>query len=73
MIGEKSVTVTSGIVSTITHANLTCGIRWMLVYGGLVGAGESPYKANCYSSALQSIELEPGNNYITVLLTTPLD
>jgi hypothetical protein len=66
-------TPTSGVVNTMIIDELTPGIRWLFVYGGLVGSGGTPPRANCYSSGLQSIELTRGDNFITVYLTAPLE
>ena len=63
----------SGAVNTVIIDELTPGIRWLFVYGGLVGSDTTPPRANCYSSGLQSIELTRGDNFITVHLTVPLE
>lgn len=57
-------------MGNVTFTGLTPGVRKLFVYGAtLVGSN----RTNGYSSGLQTIELKPGANYITVYLNQPLE
>ncbi len=71
-IGELEKTVTGGTVTFDTTDGLSPGIRWLFVYGGLLGTGSTPPIANCYSSGVQCVELNPGENFLTVYLNQEL-
>jgi hypothetical protein len=70
-VDERSGSLVAGD-ATITVSNLTPGLRWFIVHGGLV-AGTPARKANCYKSGLQAIELRPGANFVTVYLSEELN
>jgi hypothetical protein len=57
-----------------SFTGLTPGTRKLLVYGGLIhNPGSGVEQTNCWSSGLQTIELKPGGNVVTVYLTEELN
>lgn len=57
-------------IQSVELANLPPGIRKIFVYGYYETAGGDI--TNCHSTGLQTIELNPGVNHITVYLNEPL-
>ncbi len=59
-------------ISEVTLSGLPPGTRKWLVYGYYRTDADPPAIFNAHSSGLQTIELNPGVNHLTVYLNQPL-
>ncbi len=68
--GPRTVKSTWSQIDSVTLENVPPGIRQLYVYGYyLVGSNVT----NAHASGLQTIEIKPGVNHVTVYLSEPLE